>query len=102
MRKRRSSEGEVSMLPDIVMLSQETLVTCTTSKRMVGSSLVSIAFLRLVFMLLTLFQGNYDISQMHYEGPGAVPGAPGGGYGYDLRVEGLSSANPPPEVAATA
>lgn len=39
---------------------------------------------------------------MHYEGPGAVPGAPGGGYGYDLRVEGLSSANPPPEVVATA
>jgi 20S proteasome subunit beta 5 len=33
---------------------------------------------------------------MHYEGPGAVPGATGGGYGYDLRVEGKSSANPPP------
>lgn len=45
--------------------------------------------------------GNYDVSQMHYEGPGNVPGAPGGGYGYDLRVEGRSSANPPP-VAATA
>jgi len=38
---------------------------------------------------------------MHYEGPGNVSGAAGGGYGYDLRVEGRSSANPPP-VAATA
>jgi len=23
---------------------------------------------------------------MHYDGPGAVPGAPGGGYGYDVRT----------------
>ncbi len=44
--------------------------------------------------------GNYDISKMHYEGPGNVPGAPVGGYGYEMRVEGLSSANPP--VAAQA
>ena len=31
--------------------------------------------------------GNYDITKMHYEGPGAVPGAPGGGYGYDVRMD---------------
>jgi 20S proteasome subunit beta 5 len=37
---------------------------------------------------------------MHYDGPGDVPGAPGGGYGYDIRVEGRSSANPPPVAAA--
>ena len=29
---------------------------------------------------------------MHYDGPGAgVPGAPVGGYGYDVRTEGMSS-----------
>lgn len=28
---------------------------------------------------------------LHYDGPGDVPGAPGGGYGYDVRVAGLSS-----------
>lgn len=46
---------------------------------------------------------------MHYDGPGNVPGAPGGGYGYDIRVEGKSSADPPaaapaaiPAVAAAA
>lgn len=33
--------------------------------------------------------GNYDVSKMHYEGPNGV------GYGYDIRVEGKSSANPP-------
>jgi 20S proteasome subunit beta 5 len=38
--------------------------------------------------------GNYDLSQMHYEGP------KGTGYGYDLRVAGQSSANPP--VSSTA
>jgi hypothetical protein len=32
------------------------------------------------------FSGNYDISKLHYDGPGAVPGAPGGGYGYDVRT----------------
>ena len=31
--------------------------------------------------------GNYDITKMHYDGPGEVPGAPGGGYGYDTRTE---------------
>jgi hypothetical protein len=45
-------------------------------------------------------EGNYDISKMHYDGPGNVPGAPGGGYGYDIRVEGRSSANPEAAPAA--
>ena len=39
--------------------------------------------------------GNYDVSELHYNGPGDVPGAPGTGYGYGIRVEGRSSANPP-------
>ncbi|KAG6856465.1 Proteasome subunit beta type-5 [Tephrocybe sp. NHM501043] len=47
------------------------------------------------------FSGNYDIAKMHYDGPGNVPGAPGGGYGYDVRVEGRNSSNAS-EVAATA
>ena len=51
--------------------------------------------------IFSLSSGNYDISTMHYDGPGNVPGAPVGGYGYDLRVEGLSSANPP-EIPASA
>lgn len=34
--------------------------------------------------------GNYDVTDMHYKGPDGT-----GGYGYDLRVEGRSSANPP-------
>ncbi|KAH9981345.1 N-terminal nucleophile aminohydrolase [Lactifluus volemus] len=37
------------------------------------------------------FIGNYDITKMHYEGPGAVPGAPHGGYGYDVRHDGRFS-----------
>jgi len=42
------------------------------------------------------FIGNYDVSKMHYDGPGDIPGAPGHGYGYDIRVAGKSSADPPP------
>ncbi|EMD38457.1 20S proteasome subunit [Gelatoporia subvermispora B] len=42
------------------------------------------------------FIGNYDVSEMHYNGPGGT-----GGYGYDVRVEGRTSANPPEEVPAT-
>lgn len=34
--------------------------------------------------------GNYDVSKMHYDGPENT-----GGYAYELRVEGKSSANPP-------
>jgi len=36
-------------------------------------------------------KGNYDINKMHYDGPGDVPGAPGGGYGYDVRTGGRLS-----------
>ncbi|KAI0318932.1 nucleophile aminohydrolase [Amylostereum chailletii] len=39
------------------------------------------------------FIGNYDVTKLHYEGPGDdVPGAPGGGYGYDVRTQGQFSA----------
>ena len=36
--------------------------------------------------------GNYDVSEMHYNGPTGVPNA---GYAYEIRVAGKSSANPP-------
>jgi len=39
------------------------------------------------------FIGNYDVTKLHYEGPGNVPGAPGHGYGYDVRTAGLTSAS---------
>ncbi|KAJ7032887.1 N-terminal nucleophile aminohydrolase [Mycena alexandri] len=42
------------------------------------------------------FVGNYDISTMHYEGPGDVPGSLGAPYGYNIRVAGRSSADSPP------
>lgn len=38
-----------------------------------------------------VYPGNYDITKMHYDGPGDVPGSDGVGYGYDVRVEGRSS-----------
>ncbi|PSR83067.1 hypothetical protein PHLCEN_2v5871 [Hermanssonia centrifuga] len=41
---------------------------------------------------IPLLIGNYDVSKLHYEGP---TDSPNGGYGYELRVEGKSSANPP-------
>lgn len=34
--------------------------------------------------------GNYDVSEMHYNGPTGTQG-----YGYGIRTEGRSSANPP-------
>ncbi|CCF49354.1 hypothetical protein NDA11_006049 [Ustilago hordei] len=38
------------------------------------------------------FIANYDVSKLHYDGPGDnVPGAPGGGYGWEVRTKGLSS-----------
>ncbi|KAI0054005.1 N-terminal nucleophile aminohydrolase [Auriscalpium vulgare] len=41
------------------------------------------------------FIGNYDVTKMHYEGPGPdVPGAPVGGYGYDVRTHGRFSVLP--------
>ncbi|CAE6441677.1 hypothetical protein ACGC1H_004266 [Rhizoctonia solani] len=38
------------------------------------------------------FIDNYDVTKMHYEGPGQVPGAVGGGYGYDVRTQVASAA----------
>jgi len=98
-KRLRSLADGVSTLLVIATLSLEILVTFTTSKRMVGNSSVCGISLLLLLRLFTYLPGNYDVSQMHYEGPGNVAGAPGGGYGYDLRVEGRSSANPPPVVA---
>ena len=97
MKKRKNWADVVFMPPVIVMHSQETLATCSMSRKMAGN--LSVMFLVFCFLLLyltyTLFSGNYDISKMHYEGPGNVPGAQAGGYAYDIRVEGHSSANPP-------
>jgi hypothetical protein len=93
------------MLLVIVMHSQEIHVTCTMSRKMVGNSLVIFSSFALVVGIsdrsLAFLSGNYDISKMHYDGPGDVPGAPVGGYGYGIRVEGLSSANPP-EISVSA
>lgn len=30
--------------------------------------------------------GNYDVSKMHYDGPGNIPGGQAAGYGYDVRT----------------
>lgn len=38
-----------------------------------------------------MLTGNYDITKLHYDGPGE---ALGNGYGYDIRVEGQTSTNP--------
>ena len=45
--------------------------------------------------MIAVLTGNYDVSELHYNGPGDVPGAPGGGYGYDIRVAGRTSTNVP-------
>jgi 20S proteasome subunit beta 5 len=45
--------------------------------------------------------GNYDVTKMHYEGPGPVPGAPGHGYGYEVRTAGLTSGTAPGSVMQT-
>ncbi len=37
------------------------------------------------------FIANYDAAELHHNGPGDVPGAPGGPYGWDRRNEGKSS-----------
>lgn len=55
--------------------------------------------LRKLFRLL-FGVGNYDLTKLHYDGPG-VPGATGG-YGYDQRTIGLSSADVQVPVAAVA
>lgn len=36
--------------------------------------------------------GNYDITKLHFDGPDGIAG---NGYGYDVRVEGQTSANAP-------
>lgn len=41
------------------------------------------------------FIGNYDVSTLYYDGPGDVPGASGGGYGYAIRTEGRTATDPP-------
>ncbi|KAK0520412.1 Proteasome subunit beta type-5 [Tilletia horrida] len=46
------------------------------------------------------FIANYDASMLHWDGPGNVPGAPGGGYGWAIRNEGLSSKLVPPPSEA--
>jgi hypothetical protein len=78
--------------------SPGTHATYIMSKKMAGTLSVYVFLFRCIYVahLCLLFAGNYDISKLHYEGPGDVPGAPGGGYGYDVRVEGRSSANPAP------
>jgi hypothetical protein len=35
----------------------------------------------------TTHPGNYDVTKLHYDGPGEVPGAVAGGYGYDVRTQ---------------
>jgi hypothetical protein len=71
----------------IVMLSLETQSICIMCEKLDGSSLVR-TFLPISSPInaLTLFVGNYDVTKLHYEGPGNVPGAVPGGYGYEPRV----------------
>ena len=76
--------------------------TCITSRRTGGNlsvclTLSSLCFLRCSCLRLS---GNYDVTKLHYDGPGQVPGAPGGGYGYDVRTEALSTSDSP--IAQTA
>lgn len=52
----------------------------------VGSSSLNVHY----WLLLTEVIGNYDVSKMHYDGPTGEKG-----YGYEERVAGKSSANPP-------
>ena len=54
---------------------------------MAGDSLVRRRYSRVFYVHTDLVAGNYDVTKMHYDGPGAVPGAPGGGYGYDVRTK---------------
>jgi 20S proteasome subunit beta 5 len=51
--------------------------------RFIGTS----SLLLRIYVHSDLVAGNYDVTKMHYDGPGAVPGAPGGGYGYDVRTK---------------
>jgi len=94
MQKLKSWAGEAYTLPVTVTHIPVTLATYTTSRRMVGTSLVQFSALFRLGSSNHDIAGNYDISTLHYDGPGDVPGAPGGGYGYDIRVEGVKSASP--------
>ena len=89
-----------SMLLVIVMHSQEILATCTMSKKVAGDLLVMFLVSRFISVSDDFFKGNYVISEMHYDVPGSVPGAPIGGY-VQVRVEGLSSSNPPEILQST-
>ena len=51
--------------------------------------------LALLSIVLTIDAGNYDISKMHYDGPGDIPGSAGEGYGYDIRTKGRYAILPP-------
>ena len=64
---------------------------------MVGLSLVCIQLNQLMYHANDMSIGNYDLSKLHYDGPNNIPGA---GYGYDIRTEGRTSANPPAAAAA--
>ena len=80
------------MLPDTETRSPGTQSISTTSSKTAGSSSVRGVHARGGERALTYLAGNYDVSEMHYNGPTGVPNA---GYGYELRVAGKSSANPP-------
>jgi hypothetical protein len=58
---------------------------------MVGNSSVRRRSSTNFLLCSNCFSGNYDITKLHYDGPGAVPGAPGSGYGYDVRTNGRFS-----------
>lgn len=54
------------------------------------------------FIVFTPWSDNYDVTKLHYDGPGNVPGAPGGGYGYSVRTEGLTASDAPTTTPAVA
>lgn len=69
------------------MPSLVTLVTFSMSRKMAGNSLVCISFSPSFSALCST--GNYNISKLHYDGPGETPGA---GYGYGVRIERSTAA----------
>jgi hypothetical protein len=58
------------------------------------------SYFLLADLMLMIATGNYDLTKLHYDGPG-VPGTTGG-YGYDQRTMGLSSADVQVPVTAVA
>lgn len=54
------------------------------SEKQAGTLLVCLA--HFVSPIAYICSGNYDVTKLHYDGPGDVPGATGGGYGYDARI----------------